>query len=161
MISLENISVEFGGVPLFRNVSFMIQPGDRVGLVGNNGAGKTTLLKVILGELNPEKGAVNLPAGISIGYLPQHMQLVEDDKVYNSVYNSLGNITYYKNLIEEINSSINTREDYDSPEYTKLLNKLNEATEQYHLLGGDTIEAAIERTLLGLGFERNDLERNL
>jgi ATP-binding cassette subfamily F protein 3 len=161
MISLENIKVEYGGVPLFKNISFMVQPREKVGLVGNNGAGKTSLLKVILGDLVPDEGNVNLPSDIQIGYLPQQMKLVDEDYVFTSVYNSLEHISYYRNLIDDINEKIEHREDYDSQEYADLLDKLKEATEQYHLIGGDTIEAKIEKTLLGLGFDRNDQKRHL
>ncbi|MFO8235432.1 MAG: ABC-F family ATP-binding cassette domain-containing protein [Bacteroidales bacterium] len=161
MISLENVRVEFDGEPLFDHISFLIQPKDKIGLVGNNGAGKTTLLKVILGDIKPEKGHVNLPSDIKIGYLPQQMKLTEDDCMYDSVYKSLENITYYKNLIDDINEKISKRSDYESDEYLLLLNRLSEANEHYHILGGDTVGAEIEKTLLGLGFDSTDMKRNL
>lgn len=161
MIALENVKVEFDGEPLFDNISFLIQPKDKIGLVGNNGAGKTTLLKVIMGQMKPENGKVHLPSNIKLGYLPQQMKLTEDECVYESVYKSLKNIAYYRNLINDINKDIAERTDYQSEEYFKLLDKLNEANEHYHILGGDTIEAEIEKTLLGLGFEATDMQRNL
>ncbi|MFP3859980.1 MAG: ATP-binding cassette domain-containing protein [Bacteroidales bacterium] len=161
MIALENVKVEFDGEPLFDNISFLIQPKDKIGLVGNNGAGKTTLLKVIMAQMKPENGKVHLPSNIKLGYLPQQMKLTEDECVYESVYKSLKNIAYYRNLINDINKDIAERTDYQSEEYFKLLDKLNEANEHYHILGGDTIEAEIEKTLLGLGFEATDMQRNL
>ncbi|MFP4525484.1 MAG: ATP-binding cassette domain-containing protein [Bacteroidales bacterium] len=161
MIALENVKVEFDGEPLFDNISFLIQPKDKIGLVGNNGAGKTTLLKVIMGQMKPENGKVHLPSNIKLGYLPQQMKLTEDECVYESVYKSLKNIAYYRNLINDINKDIAERTDYQSEKYFKLLDKLNEANEHYHILGGDTIEAEIEKTLLGLGFEATDMQRNL
>ncbi len=161
MISLENVRVEYGGVPIFDDISFMIQTKEKVGLVGNNGAGKTTLLKVILGEIVPSKGQLHLPSDVKIGYLPQQMQLSEENLVFDSVYQSLESIPFYKKRIDDINNELAERTDYQSEEYAELLNKLNEATEQFHLLGGDTIDALIERTLLGLGFESSDLGRHL
>ncbi|MFW6095041.1 MAG: ABC-F family ATP-binding cassette domain-containing protein, partial [Bacteroidota bacterium] len=161
MIALENVKVEFDGEPLFDNISFLIQPKDKIGLVGNNGAGKTTLLKIIMGQMKPENGKVHLPSNVKLGYLPQQMKLTEDECVYESVYKSLKKIAYYRNLINDINKDIAERTDYQSEEYFKLLDKLNEANEHYHILGGDTIEAEIEKTLLGLGFEATDMQRNL
>ncbi|MFP4041269.1 MAG: ATP-binding cassette domain-containing protein, partial [Bacteroidales bacterium] len=161
MIALDNVRVEFDGEPLFDNISFLIQPKDKIGLVGNNGAGKTTLLKVIMGKMKPESGEVHLPSNIKLGYLPQQMQLTEDECVYESVYQSLKNIAYYRNLIDNINKDISERNDFQSETYFKLLDNLKEATEHYHILGGDTIEAEIEKTLLGLGFEATDMQRNL
>jgi ATP-binding cassette subfamily F protein 3 len=161
MISLENIRVEFGGEALFDGISFMIQPREKIGLVGNNGAGKTTLLKVILGSVKPEKGSVNTPSDLKIGYLPQQMKLTEEAYVYDSVYHSLGEIPHYKKQIDEINRKLGERTDYESDEYMSLVNRLNDVTERFHLLGGDTVEADIERTLLGLGFEASDLKRKL
>lgn len=161
MIALENVRVEFDGEPLFDNISFLIHPKDKIGLVGNNGAGKTTLLKVVMGQMKPEKGKVHLSSDIKLGYLPQQMKLTENEFVYESVYKSLKNIAYYRNLIDNINKDIAERNDFQSDEYFKLLDKLNEATERYHILGGDTIEAEIEKTLLGLGFEATDMQRNL
>jgi len=157
MISLEDIRVEFGGEVLFGDISFFIREGEKIGLVGANGSGKSTLLKVINGDLDPSGGRVNLPGSLTIGYLPQHMKHQEDETIYDNVFHSLEQISSLHRGIEHLNRQVAERSDYNSPEYTALLDKLSSMTEKYHMLGGDRIGSAIERTLGGLGFDQADL----
>lgn len=156
MISLEDIRVEFSGNILFDEVSIFIRSGEKIGLVGNNGSGKSSLLKVITGDLPPTSGRVNRPGSIRIGYLPQHMEHQENETVYQSVFQSLEHIYELHQGIEEVNHQIAGRTDYNSEGYADLLNRLSSMTEKYHMLGGDKIDSAIERTLTGLGFEKED-----
>ncbi|MBS3775088.1 MAG: ABC-F family ATP-binding cassette domain-containing protein [Bacteroidales bacterium] len=161
MISLEQASVEYDGELLFGDVSFMLRQKEKVGLVGNNGSGKTTLLKIIHGDMAPTGGKVNIPSDIKIGYLPQHMVHQEDQTVYLSVFNSLKQISGLDADIRKLNQSVVEREDYQSDEYSRILDDLKAKTEEYHLLGGDKVESDIERTLTGLGFNREDLNQPL
>lgn len=158
MISLEDIRVEFSGNVLFDEVSIFIRSGEKMGLVGNNGSGKSSLLKVITGDLPPTSGRVNRPGSMRIGYLPQHMEHQENETVYQSVFQSLEQIYALHQGIEEANRQIAGRTDYNSEEYAELLNRLSSMTEKYHMLGGDKIDSAIERTLTGLGFDKDDLQ---
>ncbi len=157
MISLQQVRVEYSGELLFGDVSFFIREGEKIGLVGNNGSGKTTLLKVLTGQVQPVSGTVNLPGSLRIGYLPQHMVHQEDETVYNVVFYALEQIAGLHEQISRINASLAERTDYDSQDYARLLDQLSAATEKYQLLEGDKVEAAIERTLTGLGFDPEDL----
>ncbi len=161
MISINQLSIHFTGEYIFDNVSFIINDRDRVGLVGKNGAGKTTLLRILAGLMEPEKGNVAYPSGTTIGYLPQEMAiqskktvLEEAMKAFENVLNIEKNITRYSEELAHVS-------DYSSPDYTKLLEKLNIANEQYKILGGETIHADVERVLLGLGFESSELNRSI
>lgn len=161
MISLENVRIEYDGKPLFDDVSFMVRQKEKIGLVGNNGSGKSTLLKLIHGDIKPTEGNVNISSEMKIGYLPQHMIHREDQTVFLSVFNSLGEISRLHADIQELNREVAEREDYHSDEYSRILDDLKVKTEKYHLLGGDKVESAIERTLTGLGFNREDLNQPL
>ena len=161
MISLENVRVEFNGQMLFDEVSFMLRQKEKVGLVGNNGSGKSTLLKIIHGDIEPTEGNVNISSDMKIGYLPQHMIHEEDKTVYLSVFNSLKQISGLHADIQKLNQAIAEREDYHSDEYSRILDDLKAKTEKYHLLGGDKIGSDIERTLTGLGFNREDINQPL
>jgi ATP-binding cassette subfamily F protein 3 len=161
MISLEKVNIEYSGHLLFGDVSFMLRQKEKVGLVGKNGSGKSTLLKIIHGDIEPTSGHVNVPSDLKIGYLPQNMMHKEDQTVYLSVFNSLANISCLHYEIQEINREIAEREDYYSGEYQQMINDLTAKTEKYHLLGGDKVESAIERTLRGLGFNKEDLNQPL
>ncbi|MGM0532509.1 MAG: ribosomal protection-like ABC-F family protein, partial [Bacteroidota bacterium] len=161
MISLENVRVEYDGKLLFGDASFMLRQREKVGLVGNNGSGKSTLLKIIHRDIAPTGGNVNISSDIKIGYLPQHMLHEEEQTVYLSVFNSLQQISGLDADIQKLNQSITEREDYHSDEYSRILDDLKAKTEKYHLLGGDRVESNIERTLTGLGFNREDLNQPL
>ena len=159
MISLDNLTISYGGWTLFDGISFMINPKDRIGLVGKNGAGKTTLLRVITGEQQPTEGAVTINGECTIGYLPQQMRVADTTSLVAETAKAFDEVLRIEAEIERLTSEIGSRTDYESEEYTTLIHRLNEANDRYHILGGDTREADIERTLLGLGFKRTDFER--
>ena len=159
MISLDNLTISYGGWTLFDGISFMINPKDRIGLVGKNGAGKTTLLRVITGEQQPTEGAVSINGECSIGYLPQQMRVADTTSLVAETAKAFDEVLRIEADIERLTSQIASRTDYESESYAELIHRLNEANDRYHILGGDTREADIERTLLGLGFKRTDFER--
>ncbi|MDR2890645.1 MAG: ABC-F family ATP-binding cassette domain-containing protein [Alistipes sp.] len=159
MISVDNITVSYGGWDLFSEVSLLINPRDRIGLVGKNGAGKTTLLKIINGEQVPTSGVVSQSAGETIGYLPQQMKVADTTSLVEETAGAFAEVLALEAEIAAINEQLTTRTDYESESYETLIHRLNDATDHYHILGGDTREADIERTLLGLGFRREDFDR--
>ena len=159
MISLDNLTISYGGWTLFDGISFMINPKDRIGLVGKNGAGKTTLLRVITGEQQPTEGAVTINGECSIGYLPQQMRVADTTTLIAETAKAFDEVIKIEAEIEHLTSEIGSRTDYESEEYANLIHRLNDANDRYHILGGDTRDADIERTLLGLGFKRSDFER--
>ncbi len=161
MISIEDVTLDFSGKTLFRNISFLIQPKDKIGLVGNNGAGKTTILKILLGQVSPTEGRTNMARDLRMGYLPQELNIESKETVYNYVFKQLTEISSLKDEIESLNKEISEREDFSSESYEKLVSEFSEKTERYNFLGGDSIEGDIERTLKGLGFEQDELSQPL
>ena len=159
MISLDNLTVSYGGWTLFDGVSFLINEKDRIGLVGRNGAGKTTLLRIITGEQQPTSGAVTMNGECTIGYLPQQMKVADTTTLKAETEKAFGEVLCIEGEIASLTAEIAERADYESPEYESLLHRLNEAQDRYHILGGETREADIEKTLLGLGFRRTDFDR--
>ena len=159
MISLDNLSISYGGWRLFDGISFLINPKDRIGLVGKNGAGKTTLLRVITGEQQPTEGAVTVNGECTIGYLPQQMRVADTTSLIAETAKAFDEVLRIEADIERLTKEIASRTDYESEAYADLIHRLNDANDRYHILGGDTREADIERTLLGLGFKRTDFER--
>ena len=159
MISLDNLTVSYGGWTLFDGISFLINEKDRIGLVGKNGAGKTTLLRIITGEQQPTEGAVTINGECSIGYLPQQMRVADTTTLKAETEKAFDEVLRLEAEIASLTAEIATREDYESEEYETLLHRLNDAQDRYHILGGDTREADIEKTLLGLGFKRTDFDR--
>jgi len=159
MISVDQLTVEFGGFQLFNNASFLINPKDRVGLVGKNGAGKSTLLKIFMGIQAPTKGTVTVPSDVSLGYLPQNMIIKDSKTVFEEARGAFSEVLYLDEKIEKINNQLADRTDYESAEYLKLIHDLTESNERYQLLGGGSIEASVEQTLLGLGFKTTDFSR--
>ena len=159
MISLDNLTISYGGWTLFDGISFMINPKDRIGLVGKNGAGKTTLLRVITGEQQPTEGAVTINGECTICYLPQQMRVADTTSLVAETAKAFEEVLRIEANIEHLTAEIASRTDYESEEYADLIHRLNEANDRYHILGGDTRDADIERTLLGLGFKRTDFER--
>ena len=159
MISLDNLTVSYGGWTLFDNISFLINPKDRIGLVGRNGAGKTTLLRIITGEQQPTSGAVTLNGDCTIGYLPQTMRVADTTTLAEETAKAFEEVLRLEAEIEALTREIAERTDYESPEYEQLLHRLNDAQDHYHILGGETRDADIEKTLLGLGFKRSDFGR--
>ena len=159
MISLDNLTVSYGGWTLFDNISFLINPKDRIGLVGRNGAGKTTLLRIITGEQQPTSGSVTLNGDCTIGYLPQTMRVADTTTLAEETAKAFEEVLRLEAEIEHLTHEIAERTDYESDGYAQLLHRLNDAQDHYHILGGETREADIEKTLLGLGFKRGDFGR--
>ena len=159
MISLDNLTVSYGGWTLFDNISFLINPKDRIGLVGRNGAGKTTLLKLITGEQQPTSGAVTVNGECSIGYLPQTMRVADTTTLAEETAKAFDEVLRLEAEIDRLTHEVAERTDYESEAYEQLLHRLTDAQDRYHILGGETRDADIEKTLLGLGFRREDFGR--
>ena len=159
MISVEHLKVEFGVKPLFSDAGFVINDRDRIALVGKNGAGKSTMLKILCGLQKPTEGTVSVPADTTIGYLPQVMVLTDDTTVREEARKAFAGNTELKARIDRMNDELASRTDYDSPEYMALVDKFTREHERYMMMGAEGYEANIERTLMGLGFTRTDLER--
>ncbi len=159
MISVEDMSVEFGAKPLFSHVSFVVNDRDRVALVGKNGAGKSTMLKIICGLQNPTGGRVAVSSDTSIGYLPQVMVLQDDNTVREEVAKAFEQTTKLEHRIDELNRALADRTDYESEGYAALVEEFTQAHERYVMLGGDNYKGEMERTLVGLGFTRDDFDR--
>ena len=159
MISLDSLTVSYGGWTLFDNISFLINPKDRIGLVGKNGAGKTTLLRLIIGDQQPTSGAVTKNADCTVGYLPQQMKVADTTTLVEETAKAFDEVLRLEAEIERLTLEIGERDDYESEAYAELLHRLNDANDRYHILGGETRDADIEKTLLGLGFRREDFGR--
>jgi len=159
MISVEQLTVEFGGSPLFDEISFLVNPKDRIALVGKNGAGKTTLLRIFSGKQLPTKGKVTVPKDLTIGYLPQHMIHNEGTTVMEEAEKAFEHITELQAGIEQMNVELAERTDYESDDYHDLIERLTHANEHLQIIGNGNFYAEIEKTLLGLGFVRSDFDR--
>ena len=159
MISIDNLSIEFGVKPLFKNTSFVINERDRIALVGKNGAGKSTMLKILCGKQQPTSGTVSIPTDTTIGYLPQVMILQDDTTVREETRKAFANNTKLKEAIDKMQEELSTRTDYETESYMALVEKFTREHERYMMLGAESYEAEIERTLMGLGFKRTDFER--
>ena len=159
MISVDNLTVSFGGWDLFKEISLLVNPKDRIGLVGKNGAGKSTLLKVIAGLQPATSGTVTKSGDVTIGYLPQQMKVADTTSLVEETAKAFIEVIALEKEIAVLTEEIAVRTDYESAEYERLLHRLNDATDHYHILGGDNREADIEKTLLGLGFKRSDFNR--
>ena len=159
MISINNLIVEFGGFTLFKDVTFIVNSRDRIGLVGKNGAGKSTLLKIFAGKQEASKGTVSIPNEIKIGYLPQQMKHEDGRTVIEEALTAFEEVIQLEKEIAQVNNEIAERTDYESEAYMKLINRLTEKTDRFHMMGGENIQAEAERTLLGLGFLRSDFTR--
>ena len=159
MISIQGLKVEFGSQVLFENISYVINKRDKIALVGKNGAGKTTMLRIITGEQQPTSGTVSRQADITIGYLPQQMQIKDELTVKQEAGRAFEHLQQMDDAIERMNQELAERTDYDSEDYQELIERVAEKTELRSLMQGENIEAEIEKTLMGLGFERSDFER--
>ena len=159
MISVNNLSVQFTGTELFKNVTFNIADHDRVGLVGMNGAGKSTLLKILCGEQEPESGTLVMAAGQTVGYLPQEMVPDAVGSVIDEALTAFSQLDEMESEQERLSLEIAERTDYESPEYMRLLERHNEVTEHLTMLGGGRRREAAEKVLLGLGFRHSDFDR--
>ncbi|PWD99980.1 ABC-F family ATP-binding cassette domain-containing protein [Marinilabilia rubra] len=160
MVSVNQLTLDFGTFLLFEDVSFLINPRDRIGLVGKNGAGKTTLLKVIKGLQEPTAGEVTMPRDFTVGYLPQVMKHDDRFSVFEETEQAFSDIKRLEKEIEQLTEAINHREDYHSEEYLSFIDKLTEANERFNMVGGHDYKSRIEVTLKGLGFKPSDFERS-
>lgn len=159
MIALQNLGVEFSARPLFSGINAVINKTDKIALVGKNGAGKSTLLKILAGLQAPTCGSVSVPQDVTIGYLPQQMEVADDTTLIDEVRKVFGRLLERKRKVEEISAALAERTDYDSEEYTALIERLTYLNERIDIEGADNMEAEIERTLMGLGFMRSDFQR--
>ena len=159
MISANNISVFFGGQELFDKVSFMVNKGDRIGLVGKNGAGKSTLLRILSGEQSPNEGSISTPNDSTLGYLRQDLDFEEGRTVQQEAELAFKEIKVLEEKINAINLEMSERTDYETEGYMQLITDLNELNERYVLLGGYTIQSEMSQVLLGLGFQLDDFSR--
>mgnify|MGYP000952470689 FL=1 len=159
MISVNNVSVYFGAKPLFEDISFVISAKERIALVGKNGAGKSTLLKLLAGIDEPTQGTISRPKGIRIGYLPQVMQVSDGRTVLGECQQVFSHITELEAEVDRLTEEMATRTDYDSAEYMELIERHAQRSDLLSMQSTGSIEASIEKTLLGLGFERTDFDR--
>jgi ATP-binding cassette subfamily F protein 3 len=159
MISVENLKVEFSTKPLFSDASFVVNDRDRIALVGKNGAGKSTLLKILCGMEHPTSGTVSVPQDTSIGYLPQVMNLQDDTTVREETQKAFADTARMKERLDRLEHQMSERTDYESDEYMSLVERYTFEHERFLMIGAESQEAALERTLLGLGFLRTDFDR--
>ena len=159
MISVDGIGVEFSGSTLFNNITFNINENDRIALMGKNGAGKSTLLKIIAGAGKPTKGKISAPSNAVIAYLPQHLLTKDECTVFEETSKAFASILEMKTEMEDLNKQLETRTDYDSEEYYKIIERVSELGEKYYSIEDSNFDAEIEKTLLGLGFNRADFTR--
>ncbi|MBL0744345.1 ABC-F family ATP-binding cassette domain-containing protein [Chryseolinea lacunae] len=159
MISVDAVSVEFNGSALFSNITFNINDNDRIALMGKNGAGKSTLLKIIAGVSKPTRGKVSAPKDAIIAYLPQHLLTEDNASVFEEASKAFSKILDMKKQMDELNHQLETRTDYESDEYSKIIEQVSELSEKYYSIEEINFDAEVEKTLMGLGFLRSDFTR--
>lgn len=159
MISAEGLTVMFSGKTLFSDVSFVIHENDKIALMGKNGAGKSTLMKIMAGANTPSRGHVRCPEGRSIAYLPQHLLTEDNCTVFEETMKAFEDVFSMKKEMEEINHQLETRTDYESQEYMDLIQRASEVGERFYSIEEINYDAEVEKTLLGLGFKREDFAR--
>ena len=159
MISVDGLTVEFGDRALFKDISFQINEKDRIALMGKNGAGKSTLLKILAGQRKPSRGSVSAPKDTVIAYLPQHLMTEDGRTVYEEASQAFAPLFAMEKRIDDLNRQLTERTDYDSPEYYKLIEEVSALSEKYYSIDLTHFEADVEKTLPGLGFKREDLQR--
>ncbi len=159
MISVDGVSVEFSGAALFSNISFNINENDRIALMGKNGAGKSTLLKIIAGVNKPTRGKVSAPKDAVIAYLPQHLLTDDNCTVFEEASKAFSKVLAMKAQMDELNLQLETRTDYESDEYSRIIEQVSELSEQYYSIEEINFDAEVEKTLMGLGFMRADFNR--
>jgi len=160
MVSVDGLAVEFGGTTLFSDVSFVINPKDRIALMGKNGAGKSTLLKILAGVRNPTRGKVSAPKDFSIAYLPQHIKTEDSLTVFEETARAYAHLHELEESIAHLNEQLTLRTDYDSDSYMQLIEEVSALSEKFYSIEETNINEDIEKTLFGLGFEREDFNRN-
>jgi ATP-binding cassette subfamily F protein 3 len=159
MISVDNVTVEFGGRALFGDVTFNVNEKDKIALMGKNGAGKSTLLKIIAGVDKPTRGKISKPADAVIAYLPQHLLTEDNSTVFEETSKAFSNVLSMKAEIDELNHQLETRTDYESDEYMAIIERVSEVSEKYYSIEEINYDAEVEKILLGLGFLRSDFQR--
>lgn len=159
MISVDGLTVEFGGTTLFENISFQVNESDRIALMGKNGAGKSTLLKILAGIQNPTRGAVTVPKGTVVAYLPQHLMTEDHRTVFEEASLAFSELFEMEKEIERLNKELSERTDYESDDYMNLIEQVSTLSEKYYSIEEINYEADVEKTLLGLGFVREDLNK--
>jgi ATP-binding cassette subfamily F protein 3 len=159
MLSVDALTVEFGGQPLFQDISFVINEGDRIALMGKNGAGKSTLLKILSGTREPTRGSISYPKELVVAYLPQHLLTEDTRTVFEETATAFSAITEMESKIAELNEQLTIRTDYESDSYMELIEQVSALSEQFYSIEEINYDADIEKTLLGLGFERKDFTR--
>ncbi len=159
MISVDAVTVEFNGSPLFSNITFNINENDRIALMGKNGAGKSTLLKIIAGVSKATRGKISAPADAVIAYLPQHLLIEDNATVFEEASKAFGKILGMKKQMDELNHQLETRTDYESDAYARIIEQVSELSEKYYSIEEINFDAEVEKTLMGLGFKRSDFTR--
>ena len=159
MVSVDGLTVEFGGTTLFKDVSFVINPKDRIALMGKNGAGKSTLLKILAGVRTPTRGTVSVPKDCTVCYLPQHMMTEDNRTVFEEASQAFAHLKEMEAEIEAMNNELATRTDYESDSYMELIEKVSAVSEKFYAIDMTHFEEDVEKALLGLGFERSDFNR--
>lgn len=159
MISVDSLTVEFGGSALFENISFQINEKDRIALMGKNGAGKSTLLKILAGVQKPSRGKVSAPKECVVAYLPQHLMTEDGRTVFEEASLAFSELFEMENEIERLNNELATRTDYESDEYMKLIEQVSTLSEKFYSIEETNYAADVEKVLLGLGFKRDDLQK--
>lgn len=159
MVLVDGVAVEFGGAALFSDISFVINPKDRIALMGKNGAGKSTLLKILAGVRQPTRGRVSTPKDFTIAYLPQHLMTEDKRTVFEETAQAFSRIHQLEQEIERINNELTVRTDYESDEYMQLIERVSALSEKFYGVEEINYDAAVEKALLGLGFMRSDFNR--
>lgn len=159
MISIDGLCVEFSGTTLFDNISFAVNEKDKIALMGKNGAGKSTLLKIIAGVKSATRGVISAPKDAVISYLPQHLMTEDGKTVFEETATAFSHIQQTAQRIEELNAMLQEREDYDSPEYYAIIEELTTVSEKFYSIDSSNYDQEVEKVLLGLGFKREDFER--
>lgn len=159
MVSVDGLAVEFGGATLFSDISFVINPKDRIALMGKNGAGKSTLLKILAGVRQPTRGKVSMPKDFTVAYLPQHLMTEDGRTVFEETAQAFSRIHQLEQEIERINNELTVRTDYESDEYMQLIERVSALSEKFYSVEEINYDAVVEKTLLGLGFNRSDFNR--
>ena len=159
MISVNNLSLYFGGQDIFKNISFMVNKGDKIGLVGKNGAGKSTLLNLLSNNLKPNDGSVDMPKGIILGYLTQDLDFKDGKTIVQEAQTAFYELNLIKDRLAIVNKEINERSDYESTSYLDLISEFHDLDERFRILGGNDIQSEINQVLTGLGFTTSDYDR--
>lgn len=159
MVSVNDLTMEFSSRPIFSDVSFVINKTDKIGLAGKNGAGKSTMMKIIAGLQQPTSGTVSKPSEVTIGYLPQQMKLADDTSIINEARKAFAHIDEHKARLDDLNNQLATRTDYESDSYARLIEDIEYLNDRLQMEGADNMEAEVEKTLMGLGFNREDFDR--